>query len=174
MGRSLSKSVRFEVFKRDGFVCQYCGNHPPKVVLEVDHIIAVANGGDNDITNLVTACFDCNRGKSARPLSAIPQSLESKAAEIAEREEQLRGYGEIAAARRERLEDQTWQVFNHWRGQRKTTHQKFNSVKRFVDQLGVDEVLEAVEIAMGAHLGDNSEFRYFCGVCWNKIKGDGR
>ena len=31
MSRSLSKKARFEIFKRDGFVCQYCGAHPPKV-----------------------------------------------------------------------------------------------------------------------------------------------
>ena len=35
----LSAKLRFEVFKRDSFVCQYCGSHPPQVVLHVDHII---------------------------------------------------------------------------------------------------------------------------------------
>ena len=61
--KNLSKSVRFEVFKRDSFKCQYCGKSAPDVVLEVDHIIPVSKGGDNDISNLITACFDCNRGK---------------------------------------------------------------------------------------------------------------
>lgn len=66
--RSLSKSVRFEVFKRDSFTCQYCGKTAPDVVLHVDHIKPVAMGGDNDILNLVTACESCNAGKSATPL----------------------------------------------------------------------------------------------------------
>ena len=62
--KNLSKSVRFEVFKRDSFTCQYCGKSAPDVVLEVDHIIPVSKGGDNDISNLITSCFECNRGKS--------------------------------------------------------------------------------------------------------------
>ena len=36
--KSLSKKIRFEVFKRDKFTCQYCGKTAPNVVLEVDHI----------------------------------------------------------------------------------------------------------------------------------------
>ena len=67
--KNLSKSVRFEVFKRDSFKCQYCGKSAPDVVLEVDHIIPVSKGGDNDISNLITACFDCNRGKSDKKLT---------------------------------------------------------------------------------------------------------
>ena len=41
----------------------------PDVILEVDHINAVANGGKNEIMNLVTSCFDCNRGKGKNKLS---------------------------------------------------------------------------------------------------------
>lgn len=67
--KNLSKSVRFEVFKRDSFKCQYCGKSAPDVVLEVDHIIPVSKGGDNDISNLITACFDCNRGKIDKKLT---------------------------------------------------------------------------------------------------------
>lgn len=66
MGRSLTKGKRFEIFKRDGFTCQYCGRKPPEVVLHVDHVMPVAEGGDNDEMNLVTACSDCNLGKSKK------------------------------------------------------------------------------------------------------------
>ena len=65
---ALPPSVRFTVLQRDGFRCRYCGqgtqSNPP-VELEVDHIIPVAAGGDNDLSNLVAACVSCNRGKSA-------------------------------------------------------------------------------------------------------------
>ena len=64
----ISKRIRFEVFKRDGFTCQYCGVKPPDVVLELDHIDAVAAGGSNEQSNLTTSCEPCNRGKSDRKL----------------------------------------------------------------------------------------------------------
>ncbi len=67
--KQLPKGVRFEVFKRDSFRCQYCGRSAPDVILECDHIIPVASGGTNDLINLVTACRDCNRGKGKRELS---------------------------------------------------------------------------------------------------------
>ena len=65
----LSKGIRFEVFKRDNFTCQYCGAKAPDVILEVDHINPIKLGGTNEIMNLVTSCFNCNRGKSAKKLS---------------------------------------------------------------------------------------------------------
>lgn len=71
--KSLGKTLRFEVFKRDAFTCQYCGQKPPDVVLQVDHINPVALGGDNDISNLVTACEACNQGKKARRLDIAPR-----------------------------------------------------------------------------------------------------
>lgn len=64
----VTKSVRFEVFKRDGFRCVYCGADPSTGPLHVDHVEAVANGGTNEPDNLVTACEPCNLGKSDVPL----------------------------------------------------------------------------------------------------------
>jgi hypothetical protein len=66
--KSTGKRLRFEVFKRDHFTCQYCGAQPPDVVLVVDHITPVSAGGDNDPTNLISACEPCNQGKSDKPL----------------------------------------------------------------------------------------------------------
>lgn len=77
--KSLSPKTRFEVFKRDSFTCQYCGKSAPSVVLRCDHIIAVASGGTNSITNLITACVDCNSGKGARALSDEAVVLKQKA-----------------------------------------------------------------------------------------------
>ena len=67
--KAIGDKLRFEVFKRDNFKCQYCGMSAPDVVLNVDHIDPVSNGGENDILNLVTSCRDCNSGKSDRLLS---------------------------------------------------------------------------------------------------------
>jgi len=70
--KALSKSTRFEVFKRDHFTCQYCGAQPPGVVLVIDHIHPIAAGGSNEMDNLTTACEPCNQGKSAKLLSKVP------------------------------------------------------------------------------------------------------
>lgn len=76
--KSLSKKIRFEIFKRDRFTCQYCGASAPDVVLNVDHVQPVAAGGSDDFSNLTTACFSCNNGKGARELgqSHLPSSTQ--------------------------------------------------------------------------------------------------
>lgn len=68
--KSTGKRLRFEVFKRDHFTCQYCGAQPPDIVLVVDHITAVADGGETSIDNLLTACTPCNQGKADKALGA--------------------------------------------------------------------------------------------------------
>lgn len=89
--KSLSKKIRFEVFKRDSFTCQYCGQSAPDVALEVDHIDPVSAGGSNDILNLITSCKKCNAGKSNRLLSddAIIRQRKEQLDELNERREQL-------------------------------------------------------------------------------------
>lgn len=88
---NISKKLRFEVFKRDSFTCQYCGSKAPDVVLNVDHIRPVADGGTGDVLNLVTACFSCNSGKGARTLDdrSVVERQRSQIEELQERREQL-------------------------------------------------------------------------------------
>lgn len=57
--------------KRDRFQCTYCGVPGTDAELEVDHIIAVSNGGSHHMSNLTTACRACNQDKSDKP--APPQ-----------------------------------------------------------------------------------------------------
>jgi hypothetical protein len=68
---AIGKSLRFEIFARDSFTCQYCGQHPPDVVLEVDHIHPRSKGGTDDTMNLISSCFDCNRGKRAKIITDV-------------------------------------------------------------------------------------------------------
>jgi hypothetical protein len=63
--------LRWQILERDRYVCQYCGQGAPDVKLEVDHKIALADGGTNDPSNLVTSCWACNRGKSGLRQSII-------------------------------------------------------------------------------------------------------
>lgn len=65
----IDSKLRFEIFKKDLFTCQYCGRSAPEVELQVEHIIAKANGGTDDIDNLMTSCSQCNYAKNANPIS---------------------------------------------------------------------------------------------------------
>lgn len=175
--KAISKKTRFETFKRDGFKCQYCGAHPPSAVLHVDHIVPVADGGGNEDTNLVTACDRCNLGKSANSLKSIPASLSTRAAEVADREAQLRGYSEVMTAHRERVYDDCWQVANifveHFMldGIR---NDWFLSIRHFVERIGVHECIQSMELATARNLRTHGKcFRYFCGICWNRIREAG-
>lgn len=173
--KSMSVKTRFDVFKRDGFVCQYCGGHPPRVVLHVDHIVPVCEGGDNDPANLVTSCDKCNLGKGPRSLTAIPESLEKKAAAIAEREAQLRGYHEVIEQSRQRREADAWRVaeiFIDSFGKDDSIRKDWlQSIRMFVEKLGLYECIDAMESATSKHTYNEGRcFRYFCGICWNRIK----
>jgi hypothetical protein len=146
-------SVRFDVFKRDGFTCGYCGRTPPTVTLEVDHIIPVAEGGTDDPENLVTACWDCNRGKGATPLETEPAAipdLRERAEVVKEREAQLRAYNEVKAVQAERRQRDFDEVWTYWfelwgvdELNRWETPWE-SSLRRYNDLLGVDEVKDAM------------------------------
>lgn len=68
----LSAKTRFHVFVRDGFVCVWCGRSVNNgvelsaVKATVDHVVPVSKGGSDEMDNLVTACAECNAGKSNR------------------------------------------------------------------------------------------------------------
>ena len=55
--------LRFQIFQRDTFTCQYCGRKAPEAILEIDHRFPKSKGGKNDINNYITACKECNYGK---------------------------------------------------------------------------------------------------------------
>lgn len=89
--KAISKKLRFEVFKRDSFTCQYCGKSAPDIILHVDHILPVKEGGTNDITNLVCSCDSCNMGKGAIKLSddSAVKKEKKQLDELNEKREQL-------------------------------------------------------------------------------------
>lgn len=179
MGKSsgreaLSKKLRFEIFHRDRFTCQYCGRTPPAVLLHVDHIVAVINGGSNESDNLVTSCADCNLGKGRKDLAVVPQSLHDKALEVAEREAQLLGYQEIMEQQRERKEAELWRVAEVIvPGSSRVGMDKgwLRSIKTFIERLGLHPVLEYAEIADAQKIySDRRRFLYFAKCCWNRIR----
>lgn len=176
--KGLSKKVRFDVFKRDSFECQYCGAHPPSATLHVDHINPVANGGGNDPDNLVTACDKCNLGKGARLLSSVPESLSAKSERIKEQEDQVNGYFEAMQDKRDREIRHMWMVgeifceaFGIDDKNEGLRRDWLNSIKMFNSKLGVFDVIDSMDIAIASKAGTKNQcFKYFCGVCWNKVR----
>ena len=67
MRERIPNELRQAVFERDKYTCQYCGNAGGD--LEIEHIIPISEGGNNDMRNLATACRACNRAKGRRMLT---------------------------------------------------------------------------------------------------------
>jgi HNH endonuclease len=176
---SVSKRTRFEVFKRDGFRCLYCGRIPPEVTLEIDHVIARANGGTNDIINLVTSCSDCNSGKSDVLLSEIPKAHIQSLEDRQEKLDQIRAIAEQARRDVEVQEELFALISDHWITQKGDNPEEYcisgplePSVRRFLKLLPFREVLDAVDVTFRnlPTRSDYSQHKYFCGVCWKKIE----
>ncbi len=150
---SLPKKIRFEVFKRDSFTCQYCGAKAPDVVLEVDHIVPVSEGGTDELLNLVTACKACNAGKSDRKLSDN-SILEKQRAQLEEFQERIEQIEMMLLWHKEltQLDDYILeQVADFW-AQLVSPYRLNNagreSLKKLLWKFGIDEVLEAMKVAV--------------------------
>jgi hypothetical protein len=163
MGRiALTKKTRFEVFKRDSFTCQYCGCSSPNVVLNVDHISPVSEGGDNNLLNLITACFGCNAGKSDRKLddSAVVQKQIDQLKEINAKSEQIKMIAEwrrgLRSADDESLSvisehlSTTWNIVLTDAGKKKFR----TSIRKY----GLEMVFEALDKSSDAYLDDPNDF----------------
>lgn len=171
--KPISKKLRFEVFKRDNFTCQYCSAKPPKVPLEIDHLKPVCKGGKNNIDNLVTACFDCNRGKSGNELTSVPQTIIEKSEGKRLALAQYKEYQKILALQKAQIDKDIdsveaiyCAVFNDY-----CFSESFRiSVKKFIIQLGVEIVCESMETACNRIYDERKALKYFCGICWKIIK----
>lgn len=54
---------RKNIMLRDGYNCQYCGEHFPAEQLTLDHVIPISRGGKDTWSNVVSACKRCNHKK---------------------------------------------------------------------------------------------------------------
>lgn len=171
---STGKKLRFEIFKRDNFACQYCGKGVPDVILEIDHIIPRVSGGGDEIENLLTACFDCNRGKAGNELGVSLLVKKDTQAEI-EKIQQLEAYYKHIKKYQKIINQQVDQIellFKAYFSRTLTDYGK-KTVEKFLRKLPFETVQEAMSIAVGRKHNEEADyaFKYFCGICWNKIKG---
>ncbi|HMK08394.1 MAG TPA: HNH endonuclease [Anaerolineales bacterium] len=65
-----------ELFRRDNFTCQYCGQRAPR--LTIDHVVPRHRGGQHIWSNLVTACPACNLHKGGRTLGEAHMALQRR------------------------------------------------------------------------------------------------
>jgi len=57
--RQIDSQVSWNVFRRDNFMCRYCGTE--KLPLTVDHLVRWEDGGPSIEANLVACCRKCNK-----------------------------------------------------------------------------------------------------------------
>ena len=72
------KFSRINIYARDGFRCQYCGNKARIEELTYDHVVPRAQGGKTSWTNIVACCYSCNRRKGNRTPAQAGMKLRSK------------------------------------------------------------------------------------------------
>lgn len=183
--KAISKKLRFEVFKRDKFTCQYCGRTVPDVILQIDHIVPIAKGGKNDILNLITSCRECNLGKGATELSddSVVKKQQAQIHELAEKNEQL----EMMLKWRDGLMDlrskETEKICEYFSGK---TGNKISinengqkKIKKWLREFNIIEIMDAVDIAVDQYYsGTNSSadyaFNKIPGICNNKKNGQSK
>jgi 5-methylcytosine-specific restriction endonuclease McrA len=67
--RMLLREMKFNrqnLFERDGYRCQYCGNSFVAKKLNMDHVVPRDRGGKTSWENVVTSCIRCNSRKGNR------------------------------------------------------------------------------------------------------------
>lgn len=62
---------RMNIFLRDDFQCQYCGNRFATRDLTFDHVIPRSRGGGTNYENIVSACGRCNAQKGNRYMEPL-------------------------------------------------------------------------------------------------------
>jgi 5-methylcytosine-specific restriction endonuclease McrA len=66
MAKTNGRGVKFSrrnVYQRDGYRCQYCGDKKPARELSYDHVVPRSAGGRTTWDNIVSACKSCNARK---------------------------------------------------------------------------------------------------------------
>ena len=177
---AISKRLRYEVLRRDGHACQYCGAQAPEVKLVVDAVVPEALGGSHkDPTNLTTACEACNSGKtSSAPDAPLVAKVGERALEWAQamRQAQARMLADIEARGRDQDQfEQWWDNWGYGKGDDRQLIPKDPAWQVTVNQLiaaglPLPAIKDCIDLAMTRrNVKDENKFRYMCGVAWNKV-----
>ena len=170
----ISASIRWSIFYRDGFACRYCGSQAGQdgVELAVDHVVSVADGGDNRIDNLVTACRRCNGGKGARSIREVPTS-EEVVRRVQQQRQNLEVLGDEirgAVGARSELEQQIVNLkCQAYRVKRVTMARgECSTAIRLLAEFGPDKLLFWYVSASDRYVSESKSIRYVCGCARNE------
>lgn len=175
---SVTKRIRYEILNRDHHTCQYCGASAPQVELQIDHVIPKALGGTDEPTNLVTACKDCNSGKtSSSPNAAKVAQVDEKAVVMAKAfRDYLTGYSDQKTKDAEwldKMESFWWETAEEYGMSRayldndnRTTWIRWRNLG-ITDQIIKDSIREAMS---KYGVAQRNIYRYMCGIVWNIIR----
>lgn len=183
---AVSKRTRYEVLNRDNFTCRYCGQSAPDVKLHVDHVMPVALGGADTPDNLVAACMDCNAGKaSTHPNAETVGQVSDDTILLAEAmkraaQEMDHKLAQDADAKAKATK-QLMEVLASCAGvpsfatvceQIDVPDDWLRTCLAFLDRgLPIRVLGDAFEVAWTARtVADKDVWRYFCGVCWNRLR----
>jgi hypothetical protein len=177
---AIPNRVRFEVLRRDGHTCRYCGAKAPEVKLNVDAVLPVSLGGSHrDPANLVTACEACNSGKgSSHPGAPFVADVAEDALRFARVMKQAQAKMLADIETREFVYAQFsewWEAWDHRSGQHHGTYYRPSDWKQAVDQL-IDAGLpprvlkDCIAVAMeNWQVGSSDKFPYMCGIAWKAV-----
>lgn len=186
---AVSKSLRYQILRRDNHACRYCGATAPDATLRIDHVVAVTLGGSDDPSNLVTACFDCNASKSATPADAafvadVAQdalrwaAAMQRAAESTSKDRAGRDGNRVLFAIAWDKWYTTTRKWSNAEGGYVETHHPIprednweTSVDRWIELgLTIDDLEEAVKIAMRSKKPSEATWKWFCGIAWKMLR----
>lgn len=178
----INTKVRFEIFKRDLFTCQYCGRSSPEVELQVDHIVPQAKGGSDDIDNLITACSECNYAKNDTQLfdsSYLKNSFEEQVKALKDIQKRREQFNLFIAYRRELAELEKIEVLEvsllSSKVIKELDNRYFLKIRNLIKKYGFVNVYSAMEKCVSMFYKMDDSYRHFeieflptmCGVLFD-------
>ena len=167
---AVSKRTRFEVLRRDDYTCRYCRS--AENPLTIDHVVPTSLGGTDDPANLVTACRDCNAGKSsASPDAALVANVADDAvrwsAAMKKASDNAESNRQRERAALDAFRDHVWGAWEDNSGDAFPLPPDWEAavLRQLKSDLRPNDVIEAVRKTMEKNLAKDARFRYFLGVC---------
>ena len=170
--RTLTPPQRLAVFRRDAFKCRECGASAPEVLLRVVRRVPLAQGGDNALANLATACEGClaQQPAGAGAERADGGALLTARALLQRQQAQLAALTEWRAGQRALKEATLATATRAWEALTpgyELNEQGQQSLRQWLGQFGLAEVLAAMEIAAAHYLAYQDDGR-ISAASWDK------